>query len=286
MPVYNCEKLIPRAIESILSQDFDDFEMLVIDDGSEDGSGVTARLYEERDTRVKVISPGRLGLVGALNAGLAAASGIYIARMDADDVSLPNRFSKQVEYLNANSACGALGTGTYIIDENGRFMRYGVYPSGSQKLSRLLDEGCFLCHPSVMFRRRLYEDVGGYDPRFLHAEDYEFWVRLSAVCDVDNLDERLLIYTHHTNKISLQHYPQQVMTTLIIGWLKKNGKSFDNEVDEPVHFDLLLDLDITADGHRMLVDEWNQSMVSSLHAGVISRSNFDPLSLKYLRKDA
>ncbi len=209
LPAYNAEDYIQRAIDSILAQTYVDFELLVINDGSTDN---TARLVASyADSRVQLINmPENVGLIEALNHGLQIASRKYIARMDADDISLPTRLAKQLRFLEDNQDYVACGTG--IINFNEKSESYLQYPQTDADIRVALH--FFernICHPTVMLRRETLVKHGiRYRCDYKHAEDYVLWRDLSRVGKLYNLKEGLLRYFRHENQISQKYYPAQI----------------------------------------------------------------------------
>ena len=180
MPAYNAAPFLRQAVDSILSQTFTDFEFIVVDDGSTDST--LAILDGYSDPRIRVIkSEHNLGLPGALNLGLSAARGEYIARMDADDVSLPERLMKQVSWLDENPETSVLGTFSIRIDPQGRYHEFIPVPTGDKEISRrLLSDANPIIHGSVMMRSVVVQKVGGYRDIFpmqrTMISGYELWM--------------------------------------------------------------------------------------------------------------
>ena len=201
MSVYNGEKYLKEAIDSILSQTFKDFEFIVIDDGSTDGSLDILRNFEKGDSRVKIVTRENKGLVASLNECVALAKGEYVARMDADDISLPERFEKQIHFIKENdlSVCGSWAMG---IDGNGNTVSKLDYAPSLKKIkSYCLIHNPFI-HSSVMFRKDIFEKAGGYRIFFKHIEDYELWTRIVFKYKTDNLQHELLKYRIHSDQIT------------------------------------------------------------------------------------
>ncbi len=192
MPVFNCEAYVGEAIESILNQSFRDFEFIVINDGSTDRSGDILARYERMDERVKVYHQENRGIISSLNRGCDLARGRYIARMDADDISLAERLAKQVRYMEAHPEIGVLGTWIEYVDENGSSQGNWCMPTMPALIDWSLFFGSCLAHPSVMMRRDVVEQLGFYRPEALHIEDYDLWVRASGVTRIANIPEILL----------------------------------------------------------------------------------------------
>jgi len=199
LPVYNGELFLKEAIESILSQTFRDFEFIIIDDGSTDGTSAILEHYQQMDDRIQIYRHGHRGLVPSLKRGCHLARGEYIARMDADDVSLPERLARQVEYLETHPEIGVLGCAVQIIDGRGKKTRILQFPTEHAVLKWRL---CFFisftfAHPAVVMRRDLVERVGGYNPEMGHPEDYELWRQLIWLTRLSNLSDVLLYLRKH-----------------------------------------------------------------------------------------
>jgi glycosyltransferase involved in cell wall biosynthesis len=199
MAAYNAEAHLSAAIDSILRQSFTDFEFIIIDDGSTDRTAEIIAAYD--DPRIKTIrNPGNLGLIPSLNRGLDAATGTYVARMDADDEALPERFERQVAFLDVHPEIGLCGTAVETF--GARTERWTLICEPARVRCQLLfDPG--LSHPTAMFRRSLVVRHGlRYDERYRHAEDYALWVRFADVAGIANLPEVLLRYRLHAQSVS------------------------------------------------------------------------------------
>lgn len=192
MPVRNGEAFIRKAIESILSQTYRNLEFIIIDDGSTDRTNQIIKQFN--DSRIQLIEfETPKGIVDGLNIGLRKAKGDFIARMDADDISLPNRIEKQVAYMQHNPDVGVLGTQYKAI--NGRTRKLPL--THNEIKWHLLNASPFV-HPSVMFRTQVVrEHELYYDKAFEYAEDLELWVRAARVTQLSNLPEALIKYRFH-----------------------------------------------------------------------------------------
>lgn len=191
MPVYNAAKYLPEAIDSILSQTFQDFEFLIINDGSTDQTEKIINSYT--DQRIRLVSQDNQGLSVALNKGLNLARGKYIARMDADDISLPERLAKQAAFMDSHPAVGICGTGAMIIDEQGQAIRRAAYPLSHEEIEVELLFNSTFAHPAVMFRRSVLQT---HNLNYHHdkGEDFELWTRAVKVTKLANLKECLIKY--------------------------------------------------------------------------------------------
>ena len=200
MPVYNGEKYLKEAIQSILNQTERDFELLVVDDGSTDNSEVIAKSFN--DNRVKIINKDHSGLIDTLNLGFDKAQGDFIARMDADDISEPNRFQKQLEVMEKENIA-ICGTQAKTINEKGEVIGEFSYPPLSWSgIKYYTLRGNPFIHPSVMIRRDILNKVGNLHKFFRHAEDYELWTRIVYKHKAINLPDQLLRYRIHGNQIT------------------------------------------------------------------------------------
>jgi len=210
MSVYNGEKYLCEAIDSILNQNFKDFEFLIIDDCSTDGSADIIRSYT--DPRIRLIQNEKnIGLTRSLNKGLKLANAQYIARMDADDISLPNRFEKQVRFLQENPAHVAVGCWILWVDRDGDPIRQEYQVPSHEEIERIFLRGRGgLPHPASMFRKESALSVGGYRLEYEYAEDVDFFLRLGEQGRFANLQEVLLKYRQHLNSVCLRKYSLQM----------------------------------------------------------------------------
>ena len=202
LPVYNGEADLQEAIDSVLAQTFTDFELIAINDGSRDGSGRILDALD--DPRVRVVHQDNMGLALTLNRGIQLAGGEYIARQDADDVSMPERLSRQVAFLDANPACGLLGTWSVIRQGDQDTQRGHRHPCDKGELQMRLLFDSFFVHSSVMLRRSALTVSGPYptDPERNPPEDFDLWLRLARTHEIANLAEPLLIYRELPGSIS------------------------------------------------------------------------------------
>jgi glycosyltransferase involved in cell wall biosynthesis len=199
-------------MDSVLRQSFESFEVMVIDDGSTDGTGEMLR--EFGDPRVRVVrNERRRGLVYALNAGMELARGEYIARMDGDDVSHLERFAAQVRFLDRETDVALVGTWANVINEAGDVVSVMRVPTSSREIyEALLLKNVFI-HPSVMFRKRAVQELGGYQPVRANtelAQDYHLWLRLADRYSLANLAEVLIDYRMHRDQVSMQRLVAQL----------------------------------------------------------------------------
>lgn len=215
MAVYNGEKYLKEAVDSILNQTYTDFEFIIINDGSTDNSLNILNSFKEKDERIKIISRENKGLVYSLNEGVNMAQGEYIARMDADDISEPDRFEKQLQYMRENelAVCGSYATKINSFGEKIGEMNYS--PSEKKIKSFTLLHSPFI-HPSVIFKKDVFEKVSGYQKFFKHIEDYELWTRIVFKYKTGNLPERLLKYRIHDDQITKKNNSEMRLKGLFV----------------------------------------------------------------------
>ena len=199
MPVYNSERFVSKAIESILSQTYANFEFIIINDGSTDKSNDI--IYSYNDNRIKIINQKNMGLVSALNYGVKIAKGEWIARMDSDDIACENRFAEQIKYIDKNVA--VIGTQAYLIDENDNAHGLTNLEVMNDKIiSNILHHIPSMIHPTVLINRSKLLEIEGYDEKIEHAEDNDLWLRISTIGKIINIDKPLLLLRKHGNNIS------------------------------------------------------------------------------------
>src|SRR5688500_12259876 len=193
MSVYNGERYLAAAMDSILGQSCRDFELIVIDDGSKDSSPRMLEQYAQRDPRIKLTVRENKGLTVTLNEAFAQSRGKYLARMDSDDVALPDRFARQFDLLESNPDLVLTGGYFQLIDGAGRLLTTLRPPTTDAEIQATLLKGHnAICHPAAMIRRSAMEKVGGYDTRFKTSQDLDLWLRLGEVGKLANVPHPVL----------------------------------------------------------------------------------------------
>jgi glycosyltransferase involved in cell wall biosynthesis len=207
MPVLNGDKYVVEAVESILGQTFQDFEFIIIDDGSTDKSRSILEDFAARDARIRLVSRENRGLIISLNEAVALARGEFIARMDADDISLPTRFAEEVAFLRAHDDCVIVGSQVLMIDPDGDPLCLQGHVSDHASIDRefLLGNGTGLTHPVVMMRTSALRQIGPYD-REVFVEDLDLFLRICEVGKAHNLSSILLRYRQHVRSYNRTHY--------------------------------------------------------------------------------
>ena len=206
MPVYNGERFLADAIESILAQTYTDFELLIVDDGSTDASAEIIRAYENRDRRIRFFQLERnMGHADARNRGIVRATGQYITMMDCDDVSLPRRLQMQVEFMNSHPEIDVLGTCARAVNQDLTTTVFNfIVPRQHALIALNLFFGASFVHSSAMLRREFLGAVGGYEPGRRECADLELWLRLLRETSIKfaNLPENLMLYRLHERSLS------------------------------------------------------------------------------------
>lgn len=201
MAVYNGMPYLKAAVKSILGQTYGDFEFIIVDDASTDGS--LKYLASLKDRRIKLLKNKKnMGLAKSLNIALRQAYGDFIARMDADDVSLPERFEKQIKFLEKNPEIDLCGTWAYLIDSKGNKIGEKKYPVEPEKVKKALTWYTAVIHPTYMGTARFFKELGGYRDNFDFAEDYDLLSRAKNRFKIANIGQKLLLFRLHNTRRS------------------------------------------------------------------------------------
>jgi len=219
MSVYNGERYLREAIDSVLNQTFTDFEFIIVNDGSTDSSLKIIQSYD--DKRIRLIENDKnIGLTKSLNKAIKQSQGEYIARQDADDISLPGRFKAQLRYFEQHSEVALLGTSVYHINEQGKTIgRVIVLAKPSRSL---LKENEFN-HGSTMFKKVVVDRLGGYNELLRYSQDYELWLRMAKYYEVSNLTQALYKLRFHEEAVSLKHVDESALYHLLALRLARNN---------------------------------------------------------------
>lgn len=201
MTTFNAERHVGEAIRSIQAQTEDDFELIVVDDGSSDG---TVRIVAEAargDGRIRLLQIPRCGRIASLNVGFRATRAPLVANLDADDVALPHRLEASVAALQEHPAWALVGAGVVpLIDESGQPLGERRRPTDPAELRKALAHTMALFHSSVTYRKAMWEAAGGFDERLWILEDYDLWVRLAARHPIANLPQALGLKRRHAGQ--------------------------------------------------------------------------------------
>ena len=222
---FNRADFLPRALDSVLKQTYDNFEVIIIDDGSTDNTEEVAQKYLARDERIKYFrNSANLGIARSRNKGVVLSQGEYIAMLDSDDYWLsPEKLQKQVVFLDTNSKVGIVGTGIVLVDENDREIKQDIYETEDKNIrARILAKNQF-AQSSVLFRKKAFNQAGNYDESLNVCEDLALWLALGLKYEFANLAEALVAYLIHSGGISKSRKKEIASTTdKIISQYKKN----------------------------------------------------------------
>lgn len=225
--VYNGQRFLAEAVESILNQTFTDFEFIVADDGSTDRTPEILRDYASKDSRMKVIRIPHGGIVDAANAGLAAARAPLIARADADDVTMPDRFAKQIEYMATHPEVVCLGSRMWLTEPYGTILDRSQHPLTHDEIDAelLRGSGWAMPQPVAMMRKDAVEKVGGYRREYLWSEDLDLFLRMAEVGRLANLPDLLIKYRSHPGSTNhrLPHMQHELTKKCIIETYQRRG---------------------------------------------------------------
>ena len=228
MSVYNGEKYLREAIDSILNQTYKDFEFLIINDGSTDRTPKILQSY--KDQRIKIINNEKnIGLTKSLNKGLKIAKGEYIARMDADDISMAERLEKQVNFLDQKKNIGLVGTSHLKINEKGKILQPVRTLTDEKELKEKLLVANKFYHGSVMFRKVCIDKVGFYREEFKSSQDYDLWLRIADYFEMRNIPEILYKWRVNIKSISVAKLGQQAKYGSLAIKLAKERKQFGKD---------------------------------------------------------
>lgn len=205
MSVFNCEILVSEAVESVINQSFKDYDLIIVDDGSYDHTLDVIKKYATKDRRIKILRKENTGLTDSLNVAMSHATGEWIARLDADDIAMPDRFLNQIDYIKKNPNVALLGGGCLEIDETGRPIKQHIYSETHEELLSKMETGkifSFFPHSSVLFNRALVNELGGYNKRYLRSQDSDLWLRISEAARIASLQKPLVKLRRHSGMLS------------------------------------------------------------------------------------
>jgi hypothetical protein len=270
MSVFNGERFLREAVESILQQSLREFEFIIIDDGSTDHSAPILDSYQTDDTRVKVYRKEHSGLIESLNQGCWLTQSNYIARMDADDIASKDRLKRQVAFMDAHPEIGVLGGAVEWIDATGNSLGTYRYPAEDRQIKATLLEGCALWHPTVVLRREAFVLAGGYRSVVVDAEDYDLWLRIADHFQLANLEAVVLKYRIHPSQVSMRKTKQQTLSMLaaqVAASSRRNGLPDPLNSVETVTCEALAALGVTkARQHNKLASyrrDWVRNMYTA-----------------------
>jgi glycosyltransferase involved in cell wall biosynthesis len=217
MPVFDARDYLAESLESVLGQSFGDFELLVVDDGCTDGSSAILDAHARRDRRIRILRQPNRGVVASLRRGIAEARAPFIARMDADDVALPDRLALQHRAMTARPELAVLGSAIRVTDAARQPIKDHLFetdPAVVRDNLLVVERHWVVAHPAVMMRTEVVRAAGAYRSQFLHAEDYDLWLRLSERHDIGNLDELLLEHRVLDGSVTRRNHDQQKLAVV------------------------------------------------------------------------
>jgi glycosyltransferase involved in cell wall biosynthesis len=241
VPVHNGAAFLERAVESLHTQTLADVEVVIVDDGSTDDTPAVIADLAARDRRVRPFRQEHAGEAAAANRATAEARADLIARLDADDIAVPDRLERQVAWLDANPSVAALGGSIISIDRNDRKLRVHTYPAGSVR--ETMSRGPAIAHPTAMMRKSVLLAVGGYRAAFRVAEDYDLWLRMAEKADLANLPEVLTYYRLHPNQATARFttlMAQRAELARVLAKWRKDGRP--DPIDQGVPIDEVMAL--------------------------------------------
>jgi len=235
MPVYHADDFLESAITSILQQSFSDFEFIIICDDPSIKTKEILDYYGCVDSRIKVHYGPESGLVDSLNMGCQYAKGQYIARMDADDISISNRFEKQIAFLDNHPEIGVCGSWMEVINKHGQKLKTRMPPSLPKIIQWALMFNCCIAHPTVIMRKDLIEKIGFYRKAALHIEDYDLWTRLCCITQIANIPYIFTKYRYHgenISKLSSKENPEKKASISFEISIQHIHNTLDNQFDD------------------------------------------------------
>jgi glycosyltransferase involved in cell wall biosynthesis len=216
MSVYNSENTLTGAIESILQQNFKDFEFIIINDGSTDGTTSILSDYKQKDSRIILINQPRMGLVYSLNQGLKIAQGEYILRQDADDLSLAYRMEKQLEYIKQHNL-DIVSSYAFLVNKRGRFLKIIKCPSRHEDIARKLEKHNCILHPTLMFKKTSILSLGRYNQDCELIEDYDLYLRaILQGLKFGTIPEPLVKIRFHPSGVSVKYRRKQLLNAISV----------------------------------------------------------------------
>lgn len=235
MPMYNAGNYLHESITSILNQTFTDFELIIVDDGSTDHSLAIIKEYAEKDQRIRWITTKHAGIAHASIVLVKASLGKYIARMGADDISLPERLEKEVAYMETHPECVSIGSSSLLIDPDGSPLTIFQAIENHEDIIHEHSQGRYaMSDTSVLIRKLAIEKAGGYSESVFLAEDYDLNLRLEEIGKLHNLPDVLVKYRQHIGSICNKNYDLLRDTTYqsLVTAYKRRGKKIPQELNK------------------------------------------------------
>jgi glycosyltransferase involved in cell wall biosynthesis len=243
LTVYNGERFIAQTLDSVLAQTFTDWRLIIVDDLSTDRTAEIVASYVERDPRILLVKGEHKGIAAAANIGLTHVTAPLVARLDGDDIALPERLQVQFDYLQQHPDVLAVGSDVMLIDEHNKPLRRRKAPTGWENIREILKTRNCMCHPSATIRTEALRRIGGYRDKFKNSLDYDLWLRISEIGKIENISQDLLLYRRHASQVSASGNAHR-QTIYSVGaatdyFLRKYGyENLQTHIDESDNDDL------------------------------------------------
>lgn len=243
LTVYNGERFIAQTLDSVLAQTFTDWRLIVVDDLSTDRTAEIVEAYVARDPRILLVKGEHKGIAAAANIGLMHVTAPLVARLDGDDIALPERLQVQLDYLQQHPDVLAVGSDVMLIDEHNKPLRRRKAPTGWEHIREILKTRNCMCHPSATIRTEALRRIGGYRDKFKNSLDYDLWLRISEIGKIENISQDLLLYRRHASQVSASGNAHR-QTIYSVGaatdyFLRKYGyENLQTHIDESDNDDL------------------------------------------------
>ncbi len=273
LPVFNGSRWLQQSIESVQNQSLTDFELVIVDDGSTDGSHLIAANAARLDDRIHVVRQAHSGVATALNYGIALSTSKLIARMDADDIAHRGRLQKQFNVFQEHTRIGALGSWARLIDEEGRGLGDLKPEIDPIKLHNLLIKQNPFIHSSMMFSANLVRQLGGYRTVLDGAEDYDLWLRMSEHAPLANVPERLINLRRHVTSASAMSNMRQLLAARLARMSAAQRRALQKDIVEQLHAPISFDE----------LNEYQELRPTSNFYRLLARSPNEPIDGSSLR---
>ena len=239
MSAFNSSKWIEESIKSVLAQSFKNFEFIIVNDGSTDSTSEILEKYQSIDNRIIIITKKNTGLTNSLNIGIKKSKTGLILRIDSDDISSKKRFKRQYDYMKYNPQCGLLSGNCIEINQSNNTLFKHIYPNSHDKIIKNLEMGKnVIPHSAVIFRKDLFNDVGGYRETFKRSQDIDLWLRLSEVAKINSLPgEPIVRIRKHSSSLTHDEITHFTNMSIISYMSRKSGRQDPVESENKIIFD-------------------------------------------------
>ena len=264
MPCYNAAEFIRESIDSVLNQTYSDFELILINDGSTDETQSIIDEYTSTNKIIRGITKENSGIPDTLNVGIEAAKGAWIARLDSDDIAMPNRFQMQIDYVGNHPEIILLGSGCIVIDEYGNEIKKYSYGETHQEIVRnMLRLKPFFPHSSALFFKNAAQKLGGYVTRFSEGEDLDLWLRISNTGAIACLPQSLIKLRKHANCVTVKKrkkYEIGGLAAVICDLRFKSGLTPPSKLDDDSWQEFLrwIERRLEINNHFSQISKWEE----------------------------